>query len=159
MGCEKHEAFIIYGVSGMIGPVGGIICTAIVFDKLGGYTGQNALAICSVVLSVAFTCCASSVVTNNSVATGFFVCIELFCGAFCMPALTGMMINSVPPTARTMANSIANFCFNLFGWLPAPSIYGIVYESQGGGDSRSGLAAIQSFGFILLASTVVAYVR
>ena len=56
---------MIYGLSGFIGPVGGIILTALVFDNIGGYTGQKALPICSAVLSVAFACCAMSVVTNN----------------------------------------------------------------------------------------------
>jgi len=59
-----------------------------------------------------------------------------------MPVLTGLMINSVPYSARTLANSMANLCYNLLGWLPAPFIYGVVYESRGGGDSRWGLAAI-----------------
>jgi len=36
------------------------------------------------------------------------------------------MINSVPDSQKASANSIANLCYNLFGFLPAPLIYGII---------------------------------
>ena len=44
-----------------------------------------------------------------------------------MPVLTGILLNMVPPSLRTLANSIANLVYNLLGYLPAPFVYGIVY--------------------------------
>ena len=50
----------------------------------------------------------------------------LFFGGFILPPVTGIMINSVPDSQKASANSIANLCYNLFGYLPAPLIYGFV---------------------------------
>ena len=63
-----------------------------------------------------------------------------------MPVLTGYMLSRVPPALRTTANSVANVFYNLLGFFPAPSIYGIVYQMHGSGDNHWGLAAIQMFG-------------
>ena len=52
--------------------------------------------------------------------------LVLFCGGFCLPPVTGIMINSVNQHHKSTANSIANLCYNLIGYLPAPSIYGLV---------------------------------
>jgi sugar phosphate permease len=54
--------------------------------------------------------------------------IVLFCGGFCLPPVTGIMINSVSSQQKSTANAIANLCYNLFGYLPAPSVYGTVSE-------------------------------
>ena len=50
----------------------------------------------------------------------------LFFGGFILPPVTGIMINSVPDDQKASANSIANLCYNLFGYLPGPLIYGFV---------------------------------
>ena len=51
--------------------------------------------------------------------------------------MTGILINSVPPSLWTLANSIANLVYNLFGYLPAPFVYGIAYEMTGGEEAKS----------------------
>ena len=53
--------------------------------------------------------------------------LQLFGGGLIMPVATGIMLNLVPQTMRTNANSIANLCYNLFGYVPAPYIYGWAY--------------------------------
>ena len=50
----------------------------------------------------------------------------LFFGGFILPPVTGIMINSVGEYQKSSANSIANLCYNLFGYLPAPTIYGMI---------------------------------
>jgi MFS family permease len=50
----------------------------------------------------------------------------LFFGGFILPPVTGIMINSVPDSQKASANSIANLCYNLLGYLPAPLIYGFI---------------------------------
>ena len=46
-----------------------------------------------------------------------------------MPSLMGMMINTVPEHLKTTANSISGLCQNLFGFLPAPYVYGAIADS------------------------------
>jgi len=60
-----------------------------------------------------------------------------------VPFLTGSILHSVDPEHKTAAISIANFAYNMFGYLPAPYIYGLVCELTGGKRSRWGL--IQNF--------------
>ena len=76
-----------------------------------------------------------------------------------MPATTGIMLNFVPPDMRTMANSIANLSYNLLGYLPAPLLYGIAYEYDGGGKSHLGMWAIQMFTCVAFLLNVVACIR
>ena len=50
--------------------------------------------------------------------------------------MTGIMLNSVKESRRTTANSLATLAYNLFGYLPAPFIYGAVSDLYKG-DSES----------------------
>ena len=48
-----------------------------------------------------------------------------------LPSLTGIMLSSVHENLRGSANSIATLCYNCFGWMPAPFIYGLVSKVMG----------------------------
>lgn len=131
---------------GAVGPVGGIILCGAVFDRFGGYLDRKAMPIC---LAVGFMACVFAMVSvsidKGAFMVAFTTMLELLGGAFVMPAVTGIMLNQVPPKMRTMANSIANFSYNMFGYLPAPTLYGIFYEMGGAGQSHQGLFVIQIF--------------
>lgn len=77
-----------------------------------------------------------------------------------MPVLTGILLNSVPPSIKTLANSIANLMYNLIGYLPAPFIYGLAYEVTGGekAKSRWGLVAIESGAIISSSFLILVYI-
>lgn len=65
----------------------------------------------------------------------------LFCGGLMLPGIMGMMLNTVDENLKTTANSIANTSFNLFGFLPAPYIYGLIsdYGDVIGGNKRAAM--------------------
>jgi sugar phosphate permease len=69
--------------------------------------------------------------TSNFTVFAFLIWFLLFFGGAILPPVTGIMLNSVPEQKRTSANSIANLCYNLFGYLPAPSFYGMVSSIVG----------------------------
>jgi len=75
----------------------------------------------------------------------------LFVGAFIMPILTGVMLLSVDVDDRPQANAVANLCYNLFGFVPSPVIYGAVCSAFGGRQSRAGMK-------VLMGMTVVNFV-
>jgi hypothetical protein len=52
------------------------------------------------------------------------------------------MLNSAPDKIKEVANSLTHLCYNLFGYLPSPFLYGLVCKYTGGADSRFGLAFI-----------------
>ena len=72
--------------------------------------------------------------------------------------MTGIMLNTVDQELKTTANSLANLCYNLMGYLPSPFVYG--YISDIGGDGNNYKAAMiflmfmpLSTVFFLLAAT------
>ena len=71
-----------------------------------------------------------------------------------MPNLTGILLNSVPLKERAIANSVANFFYNLLGYLPAPFLYGLVVqltpEYNGTTDSKGNLINVSRGGMIVL---------
>ena len=52
--------------------------------------------------------------------------LALFFGGFSLPALTGILLNSVDENHRGVAQSIAMFTYNALGYMPAPMVYGFV---------------------------------
>ena len=57
--------------------------------------------------------------------------LVLFFGGALMPCIIGIMISSVPKYLRTFANSSAQTFQNLFGYAPAPLLYGVVCDLTG----------------------------
>lgn len=47
--------------------------------------------------------------------------------------------------------------YNLFGYFPAPFVYGLVYEYNGGGDSRWGLIALEIAGLVAGGALILTY--
>ena len=127
---------------GAVGPTFGVVCAGLVFDRVGGYLGTNAIPICGVAGFVAMISGLMAAYLDDPMQVAVCLTIELFCGGFSMPAITGIMLNFVPPNMRTMANSMANLSFNLFGYLPAPLLYGIAYEYGGSKQSHLGMWSI-----------------
>jgi hypothetical protein len=53
----------------------------------------------------------------------------LFFGGAVLPSITGIMLNTIDGNLKTTANSLANLSYNLIGYLPAPFVYGAIYDS------------------------------
>ena len=140
---KPTKAYKLYFLLGAVGPVLGIFCCAALFDRIGGYTSEKAIKVCGLFGLLGMLFGLASVLVGDSVTfCALFIMIELFCGAFVMPACTGIMLNQVPPKMRTMANSIANFSYNLFGYLPAPIMYGFFYELGASKKNHYGILSI-----------------
>lgn len=60
-----------------------------------------------------------------------------------MPGLTGIMMASVPPYLRAFGNATGEIIKNIFGYLPAPFVYGWFNSMF---DDRAGLKAIMFWG-------------
>lgn len=124
LGVQQSMAFKYFFVVGAIGPISGVLGAGIVFDRVGGYNGPRAIPIISGLGFVAVIAAVSSTLLTEPYHVAACMTIQLFCGGFILPAATGLMLNQVPSTMRTVSNSIANLCFNLFGYVPAPYLYG-----------------------------------
>ena len=141
LGTPQKQAFSLFLFVGAVGPTLGIVTAGTVFDKMGGYLGPNAIPVCCLSGFVAMVAGLFAAHLDSPTQAAACLTLQLFCGGFTMPAATGIMLNFVPPNMRTMANSIANLSYNLFGYLPAPLLYGIAYE-YGGHGSHAGMWTI-----------------
>ena len=67
------------------------------------------------------------------------------------------MLNCIPPSLRTLGNSVANLIYNLFGYLPAPFVYALAYEMSGGSTAKSrwGLGSLEIYGILAAISMVL----
>ena len=154
----KETAFIIYIIVGALGPVGGVAFSGCVFDRMGGYYGRNSPVVFTIFLGISGILGLLSTFSSNIYWMVVTILFELIFGGLCAPVLTGFMISRAPPKLKPLANSIANLSYNLLGFFPAPSIYGIVYQSTGSGTSRWGLFSVQIFGlmgFIIMGPCMV----
>ena len=120
----------------------GVIIGGIIFNKIGGYESPKAYPLCVLIMSIGSTIGFPLPFVTDPNLSALLVWVEFFCGGFCMPALIALQIANVPPSAKTTANSLANFVYNLLGYLPAPYIYGLVYDNTGGGNSIWGMFSL-----------------
>ena len=58
-----------------------------------------------------------------------------------LPAILGLMLNSVSENLKTTANSVANTSYNVFGFLPSPYVYGLISDAGDviGGNKRAAM--------------------
>lgn len=58
-----------------------------------------------------------------------------------LPAIMGLMLNTVNENLKTTANSVANTSYNAFGFLPSPYIYGLISDAGDtiGGNKRAAM--------------------
>ena len=69
--------------------------------------------------------------------------------------MTGIMLNTVDQHLKTTANSLANLNYNLLGLLPAPFIYGAIYEAGEGGNAKEAMSVLM---FLPIISVVTLFI-
>lgn len=123
---NEEIVYITFAVCCVTAPTIGVFVGGIVTHKLGGYQDPKSF---SAVILVGFL--TTLVGTPIPFVDQYYMITPLlwfllFFGGFMMPALTGIIISSSPPKLKTLSNSFAFFCYNIFGYLPAPVLYGLV---------------------------------
>ena len=104
-------------------------------NYFGGYESDEALYVCLVFCII--SCFVGSPIPfiDTFWLVSVLIWFLLFCGGALVPPLTGnllfqttlgIMISSVPLRLRAFANSNATTLYNLFGFLPAPTVYGLM---------------------------------
>lgn len=108
---------------------------------MGGYNTYKAHRLMQIV-GVMAVICALPIPFVNFAHFAYLIWFVLFFGGFLLPQVTGIMLNTVDESKRASANSVATLCYNLFGYLPAPSFYGMVSAIAGNPLSRVPMGAI-----------------
>lgn len=147
LGVEKETVFLVFSMITCTGPTLGVILGGLILDKLGGYTGKHAVDF--ILVSGLMSSISGIPVPFLDSFPGCIFCLwfQMFFGGAIMPAVTGVMISSVPKSMRAVGNSIAQLVGNLLGFGPAPFLYGFVINITGGDTSRFGMALMSLWGF------------
>ena len=73
-----------------------------------------------------------------------------------LPGMTGIMLSTVDSQFKTSANSMANLFYNLLGYLPAPTVYGLIHDAGEGNNAQYALAVLMFMPTISLVCILVA---
>ena len=149
---EKETVFMAFGLISITGPTLGVVIGGTILDRLGGYTGKEALDFCLVFGSLASLVALPVPFLNNFMAICVLLWFLLFFGGGLMPAVIGtefsylikfnflgIMLSSIPKKMRAMGYSTAQIVQNFLGYVPAPVVYGFMVEVTGGEESRFGM--------------------
>jgi MFS transporter, Spinster family, sphingosine-1-phosphate transporter len=141
LGVPSDITAIFFAGTSISAPISGVIVGGIITTNAGGYNTKKAqklqgfLGLMAVVFALPIP-----FVTFKYF--GICLWLVLFFGGAILPPVTGIMLNSVSEQQRTSANSIANLTYNLFGYLPAPSFYGMLQTWTGDETSRLPMAML-----------------
>ena len=78
-------------------------------------------------------------------------------GGVYFPIIIGTMLASVKPEMRAKANSFAYFAYNILGFAPAPTAYGLIQDWTGGKTSRWGMVFIFYWGIWSYVFIIIVY--
>lgn len=119
-------AFIATSVTA---PAAGIIVGGLIVEKRGGYESKHSLLITTIFGLCACLMAIPIPLFDGIVGFAIFLWLFLFFGGAVVPNLVGIIISSVPKELRGSANSVNCLLVNLIGYLPAPFVYGIIYDA------------------------------
>jgi hypothetical protein len=142
---KRNLSFIIICISS---PTLGVLTGGYISQKTGGYESRNSIFVC-IVLSLIASCFSLLVPFANDIYYfTLYLWFGLFFGGAIVPSITGIILTSIPPKLRGSANSITNVYTTMFGYLPAPIVYGIIYESYKITHPRLAMTVIMYFSLI-----------
>lgn len=131
LGIDATKASIYFGIVALTSPVTGAILSGYIIDYLGGFYAPIALPFCLIIGTIGILCAWLIPFTSNYALVIFYLWMLLFIGAMVLPICTGVALTKVEPEMRPRANSIANLFYNLLGYFPAPSVYGLAVYFSG----------------------------
>ncbi len=126
---EQKVVFVAFVVSCITAPTLGILVGGYIVHKCGGYEGRKSLFICSIYGLFALLTGIPIVFCNDILSFAIFLWLFLFFGGSIVPNLMGIILSSLPHQMRAAGNSVTLFITTVLGFLPAPIVYGIIYDA------------------------------
>ena len=100
---------------------------------------------CFIFSLLAFTASIPIMLIEKDYIFAVFLWMILFLGGGTIPIIQGIMISSLKPELRASANSISNTLSNLLGFLPAPFIYGVIYDNTKDTQPKLAMSMVLSY--------------
>lgn len=148
---SPHLTSVIYTTICVTGPILGVVIGGLATTFLGGYNSRRAQEFTKACAVISGLSAIPIPFIDSYQLFTFFLWMTLFFGGSCVPCNTGVMLNTVSEHKRGSANSIANLFYHLFGFLPAPSTYGLVSSLTGGSTSRWPMGVLLYSAFVTIA--------
>ena len=115
-------------------PICGVLIGSFLVNLIGGYEKKNSMLFCLIFAIFASIFAFFVPLTRNINLFIFLLWLVLFFGGIIVPTMTGITISVLPRSLQASGNSLQSLSSNLFGYLPAPFIYGVfsdVYKDKG----------------------------
>ena len=142
IGANKDEVTIAFGVTSITAPVLGAIASIPVETKIG-YTSKYTLPFCLVLAGICYGAATFIPVYNTMMPVIAHIWFLLFFGGMLLPITNGRLLSLVSKRHLIHSQSLCFMCYNMFGWLPSPAVYGWMCEASGEGKkSKWGMIAL-----------------
>ena len=124
----QAEVFTFYTLMCLVSPALGCFLSIILLNCIGGYGSRGSLGLCFFVSALSMLFSFTMPRANPQSIVFCLITLVYFLNTFVLTPLTGLMLAAVPKEGRSTANSLANLCFNVFGYGLAPLMFGVVAE-------------------------------
>ena len=124
----QREVFYFYTTTCLSAPMLGVGLSIMIFTKIGGYNSRKAFFMCLLFGCMAVAAAIPVPFANTSAIVYILLWLIFFFGAIIIAPLVGMMLNTVPQKGKASATALATLCYNLFGYFPAPFVFGVVAD-------------------------------
>lgn len=155
---DRERVNIAYGVVSLTGPTLGCGYGGFIVNRRGGYENPTTVYAVLAFAATGIGCAVVIPFVDGFWIAAILLWLVLFFGGAMMPGLTGIMMASVPPYLRAFGNSNGEIIKNIFGYLPAPFMYGWFKSMLG---DRAGIKLIMFWGlwapFLLLLGSIHQY--
>ena len=135
---SPQKRLLYFSIICFTSPTIGVIVAGYMVKKIkDGYNSIKVFNICFVCSILTFISGFISAFVWKIYLFILFLWISFFFGGIIVPILTGIIITSLPQHLRASGNSLQLFFGTLFGYLPAPFIYGVLEDYFKDGGKRS----------------------
>jgi hypothetical protein len=148
MHVPEEKVFVFFSLICITAPSAGVLIGGYIIEKSGGYHSFDAINSCYKLSIMAAIAGLPLPLVNNFWIFCILIWLCIFFGGCILPGMTGIIMSSIPGKFKTSANSITHLCYNLFGYLPSPLLYGVICNLTGGKESKWGLVFLMSISLI-----------
>ena len=165
MQIDAEEVYYYYAFTCLSAPISGVIIGGIMFNCIGGYNSPKAHALACLLGFFACVSCLPIPFFGNKYLVYFLLWCVFFFGATIIAPLVGFMLQSVQEERRATANSLATLAYNLFGYLPAPFVYGLfsdIFPADEKGSHRVAIGVIlywSIFAMAMMMGAMILYLK
>jgi MFS family permease len=142
---DRDAITIAFVVTCVTAPTLGIIIGGCIVQRYGGYESKVASLWCVIFAGIAGCCSISIPIFNDIIGFAIVLWLFFFFGGAIVPNIVGIYISSLPIELRGAGNSFSNTLINGFGYLPAPYVYGAVFDATADVNKKISLAAVVNY--------------